>query len=170
MQKALLRELLGLYDAVKRFYIDNVYSETINLTQEKRGLSYMSGDDENFIIDEFEWALKDPTEEKLRALGDVVSTITKKLVDAIGDLDKRLYELEVKLSGIDSKVNQMASRGVAPPLAASDAASAASDMASAPMATAPSAQPPPTGGGGGLMGELKTLLAARRRKADAGSE
>ncbi len=127
----------------------------------------MSDDDENFILDEFEWALKDPTEEKLRALGDVVSTITKKLVDAIGGLDKRLYDLEVKLDGIDSKVNQMASRGIAPPSAAE---AAAPDMASAPIAKAPSARPPPTGGGGGLMGELKTLLAARRRKADAGSE
>ncbi len=130
----------------------------------------MSGDDEDFIVDEFEWALKDPTEEKLRALGDVVSTITKKLVDAIGDLDKRLYDLETKLNGIDSKVNQIASRGVAPPSAASAAASAAPDMASAPIAKAPSARPPPTGAGGGLMGELKTLLAARRRKADASSE
>ena len=127
----------------------------------------MSDDDEDFIIDEFEWALKDPTEEKLRALGDVVSTITKKLVDAIGDLDKRLYDLETKLDGIDSKVNQISSRGVAPPSAAS---AAAPDMASAPIAKAPSARPPPTGGGGGLMGELKTLLAARRRKADAPGE
>ena len=124
----------------------------------------MSGDDEDFIIDEFEWALKDPTEEKLRALGDVVSTITKKLVDAIGDLDKRLYDLETKLDGIDSKVNQIASHGVAPP---SDAASTDPAIDSAPIAKAPSARPPPTGGGGGLMGELKTLLAARRRKADA---
>jgi len=122
----------------------------------------MSGDDEDFILDEFEWALKDPTEEKLRALGDVVSTITKKLVDAIGSLDKRLYDLEIKLDGIDSKVNQIASRGVAP---SSDAADPA--IASAPIAKAPSARPPPTGGGGGLMGELKTLLAARRRKADS---
>jgi len=127
----------------------------------------MSGDDEDFIIDEFEWALKDPTEEKLRALGDVVSTITKKLVDAIGDLDKRLYDLETKLEGIDSKVNQIASRGVAPPSAA---LAAASDMVNVPIADTPSARPPPTGGGGGLMGELKTLLAARRRKADASSE
>ncbi|MCK4484128.1 MAG: hypothetical protein KAU89_04845 [Candidatus Thorarchaeota archaeon] len=128
----------------------------------------MSGDDEDFIIEEFEWALKDPTEEKLRALGDVVSTITKKLVDAIGGLDKRLYDLEIKLDGIDSKVNQIASRGVAPPSAVSD--SAAPDVASAPIAKAPSARPPPTGGGGGLMGELKTLLAARRRKADSTGE
>ncbi|MHA1483786.1 MAG: hypothetical protein ACTSPR_00535 [Candidatus Thorarchaeota archaeon] len=129
----------------------------------------MSGDDEDFILDEFEWALKDPTEEKLRALGDVVSTITKKLVDAIGGLDKRLYDLEVRLDGIDSKVSQIASRGVAPPSAAS-AAAADSAIASAPIAKAPSARPPPTGGGGGLMGELKTLLAARRRKADATGE
>ncbi|NOR38232.1 MAG: hypothetical protein GQ580_01425 [Candidatus Thorarchaeota archaeon] len=128
----------------------------------------MSGDDEDFILEEFEWALKDPTEEKLRALGDVVSTITKKLVDAIGGLDKRLYDLEVRLDGIDSKVSQIASRGVAPPSAASAAADPA--MASAPIAKAPSARPPPTGGGGGLMGELKTLLAARRRKADAPGE
>ena len=128
----------------------------------------MSGDDEDFILEEFEWALKDPTEEKLRALGDVVSTITKKLVDAIGGLDKRLYDLEVRLDGIDSKVSQIASRGVAPPTAASAAADAA--IASAPIAKAPSARPPPTGGGGGLMGELKTLLAARRRKADAPGE
>lgn len=128
----------------------------------------MSGDDEDFILDEFEWALKDPTEEKLRALGDVVSTITKKLVDAIGGLDKRLYDLEVRLDGIDSKVSQIASRGVAPPSAASAAADSA--IASAPIAKAPSARPPPTGGGGGLMGELKTLLAARRRKADATGE
>ncbi|MHA1587786.1 MAG: hypothetical protein ACTSV9_03305 [Candidatus Thorarchaeota archaeon] len=128
----------------------------------------MSGDDEDFILDEFEWALKDPTEEKLRALGDVVSTITKKLVDAIGGLDKRLYDLEVRLDGIDSKVSQIASRGVAPPSAASAAADSA--IASAPIAKAPSARPPPTGGGGGLMGELKTLLAARRRKTDATSE
>lgn len=130
----------------------------------------MSGDDEDFILEEFEWALKDPTEEKLRALGDVVSTITKKLVDAIGGLDKRLYDLEVRLDGIDSKVNQIASRGVAPPSAASAAASADPAMASAPIAKAPRARPPPTGGGGGLMGELKTLLAARRRKADAPGE
>ena len=126
----------------------------------------MSGDDEDFILEEFEWALKDPTEEKLRALGDVVSTITKKVVDAIGDLDKRLYDLETKLDGINSTVSQMASRGVAPPSAGSAATSAAPDMASAPMAKAPTARPPPTGGGGGLMGELKTLLAARRRKSE----
>ena len=130
----------------------------------------MSDDDEDFILDEFEWALKDPTEEKLRALGDVVSTITKKLVDAIGGLDTRLYDLEIKLDGLDSKVSQIASRGVAPPSAASAAASAAPDMASAPISEAPSARPPPTGGGGGLMGELKTLLAARRRKADVTGE
>ena len=127
----------------------------------------MPGDDEDFILDEFEWALKDPTEEKLRALGDVVSTITKKLVDAIGGLDKRLYDLETRLDGIDSKVSQIASRGVAPPSAA---ASAGAAIDSAPIAEAPSARPPPTGGGGGLMGELKTLLAARRRKADASNE
>ena len=64
----------------------------------------MSNKDEDFIMDEFEWALKDPTEEKLRDLGEVVSTITRKLVEAITELQESVYDLQDKLSQVESSL------------------------------------------------------------------
>lgn len=130
------------------------------------------GDDDDFIMEEFEWALKDPTEEKLRQLGEVVSIITGKLIDAFGKLEKRLDDIEGQVSAVDSRIDSLSSRIAsgatfsAGPSAAADAAPA---MASAPIAKAPS--PKPAGGGGvSMMGELKALLAARRSKADGSTE
>ncbi|MHA1906717.1 MAG: hypothetical protein ACW98Y_05460 [Candidatus Thorarchaeota archaeon] len=129
------------------------------------------GDDEDFIMDEFEWALKDPTEEKLRQLGEVVSIITSKLIDAFGKIEGRMDEIESSLSSLESQVSSLSSRvasGVAAsPSAAADAAPA---MASAPIASAPKPKPAGAGGGMSMMGELKSLLAARRAKSDAGSD
>ena len=126
------------------------------------------GDDEDFIFQEFEWALKDPTEEKRRELGEVVSIITGKLIEAFGILEKRMDEIETSISSVESQISSLSSR-VASGVAASPA-DASPAMASAPMAQAP--KPKPGGGGGAptMMGELKSLLAARRTKSDAGSE
>ena len=133
----------------------------------------MPEEDADFIIEEFEWALKDPTEEKLKSLGEVVSTITTKLVEAIADLQNQVIEIQTSLKGFETQINQMEgqiARGVsaspsAAPLAAADAAPA---MAKAPIAKAPAPRAP--SGPGGMMGELKALLAARRKKAEGGAE
>ncbi len=128
------------------------------------------GDDDDFIMEEFEWALKDPTEEKLRQLGEVVSIITGKLIDAFGLLEKRLDEIEGQISALDSRIDSLANRiASGATLSPSAAADASPDMAMAPIAKAPS--PKPAGGGGmSMMGELKALLAARRHKSDGATE
>jgi hypothetical protein len=135
----------------------------------------MPEEDADFIMEEFEWALKDPTEEKLKSLGEVVSTITTKLVEAIADLQNQVIEIQTSLKGFETKINQMEgqiARGVsASPSAAasaSPAADAAPAMAKAPIAKAPAPRAP--SGPGGMMGELKALLAARRKKAEGGGE
>ncbi|MHA1902707.1 MAG: hypothetical protein ACXADL_01005 [Candidatus Thorarchaeota archaeon] len=126
------------------------------------------GEDEDFIMDEFEWALKDPTEEKLRQLGEVVSIITTKLIDAFGKLEGRLDDIETQLSGFSSKISSLESRAASGGISAGPSAAAAEApaMASAPMAAAPKPKPAGAGGGMTMMGELKQLLAARRKKAD----
>ena len=131
------------------------------------------GDDEDFIMEEFEWALADPTHEKLKQLGEVVSIITTKLIDAFGKLEGRLDDIETQIGGFDSKIASLESKiasgvvAASPSATASDAAPA---MAAAPIASAPQPKPAAAGGGGGMMGELKSLLAARRAKSDAGSD
>ncbi|MHA1925998.1 MAG: hypothetical protein ACXABV_09730 [Candidatus Thorarchaeota archaeon] len=127
----------------------------------------MSKDGEDFIMDEFEWALKDPTEEKLRALGEVVSIITTKLTEAVSKIMEDVYELQGQLakieSSFDAKINALQrSGGVA--ASPSPAAAAGEPIAKAPIAKAPPPQAP--SGPGGMMGELKMLLAARRRKTE----
>jgi hypothetical protein len=125
------------------------------------------GDDDDFIMEEFEWALKDPTEEKLRQLGEVVSIITGKLIDAFGQLERRLDDIESQVSALDSRIDSLSSRAIS--VGPSGAGDAAPAMASAPIAKAPSPKPS-SGGGGGMMGELKALLAARRQKSDGSTE
>lgn len=131
----------------------------------------MPDEDELGIMEEFEWALKDPTEEKIRQLGEVVSTITTKLVAAISEIQETVYKLQNEVSNLNSKMEQLEGKisriSTAGPAAASapSAASAASDT---PIAAAPKPKPssaPPPSPRGGLMGELKAALAARRRKA-----
>jgi hypothetical protein len=127
-------------------------------------------DDEIDLTEEFEWALKDPTEEKVAELGEVVSIITNKLIAAISDIQKTVYELSQQVDSIEATVENIKARGVAAPSAAvmaSPAASAAPDMAMAPKPR-PAAAPP--SGPGGMMGELKALLAARKRKADESAQ
>ncbi|MFW9920059.1 MAG: hypothetical protein ACFFED_10690, partial [Candidatus Thorarchaeota archaeon] len=86
------------------------------------------GDDDDFIMEEFEWALKDPTEEKLRQLGEVVSIITGKLIDAFGSLEKRLEEIEDQVSALDSRIDSLGSR-IASGASISGGPSAAADAA-----------------------------------------
>ncbi len=130
----------------------------------------MSKDGEDFIMDEFEWALKDPTEEKLRALGEVVSIITTKLTEAVSKVMEDVYELQAQLakieSSFDAKINALQRGGVAAasPSPAAAAASSGEPRAKAPIAKAPPPKAP--SGPGGMMGELKALLAARRRKTE----
>ncbi len=128
------------------------------------------------IMEEFEWALKDPNEEKIRGLGEVVSTITKKLVEAIGQIESNIMNLQSQIQSLNSKVDSLEARiarGVAPAAGAergpSPAADAAPTIAKAPATATPKAAAPmsPTGG---MMGELKQLLAARRKKASSDSE
>jgi hypothetical protein len=117
------------------------------------------------IMDEFEWALKDPNEEKIRQLGEVVSIITTKLTEAITNIQITLMDLESRIDAMESRMSSLAARGPA----------SAGDMAASPaaggepiptMARAPTPKPAGTPGGPTtMMGELKQLLAARRRKA-----
>ena len=117
------------------------------------------------IMEEFEWALKDPNEEKIRQLGEVVSIITTKLTEAITNLQISVMDLESQVSGMESR---MASMARAP--AGGAAAPAASGEPIPTMAKAPTPRPAPAGTPGGpttMMGELKQLLAARRKKSGA---
>lgn len=128
---------------------------------------------EDAVMEEFEWALADPTDTKLRALGEVVSIITTKLTEAITNIQISIMDIESKLDAMDGRITSLASRAPAAaaagggPAAVVDPAGAAGDEPITTMAKAPT--PKPTGAPGGgqsMMGELKQLLAARRRKAD----
>ncbi|MFW9806359.1 MAG: hypothetical protein ACFFFK_06480 [Candidatus Thorarchaeota archaeon] len=120
------------------------------------------------ILGEFEWALKDPNEEKIRQLGEVVSIITTKLTEAITNIQISIMDLESKVEAMEGRISSLASRGPS----AADPSAAASMGSGEPiptMAKAPTPRPAGGGAGGGMsmMGELKQLLAARRRKADS---
>ena len=124
---------------------------------------------EDSILEEFEWALQDPNEQKIRQLGEVVSIITTKLTEAITNLQISVMDLESQVSGMESRMSSM----VRAPAASAGGAVAASPAAGGEpiptMVKAPTPKPAPAGTPGGpttMMGELKQLLAARRRKAD----
>ncbi|MFW9789151.1 MAG: hypothetical protein ACFFE2_07505 [Candidatus Thorarchaeota archaeon] len=119
------------------------------------------------ILGEFEWALKDPNEEKIRQLGEVVSIITTKLTEAITNLQISVMDIESKLDEIEGRITSLASR--APAASAGPSAAAAGGEPIPTMARAPTPKPRPAGAPGGgmsMMGELKQLLAARRRKSE----
>jgi len=133
------------------------------------GVILMPGEKEELeaeIMDEFEWALKDPNEEKIRQLGEVVSIITTKLTEAITNLQISVMDLESKVDAMESRMSSMAVR--APAAAADPAAAAAGGEPIPTMAKAPTPRPAGAGGGMSMMGELKQLLAARRRKSESG--
>ncbi len=113
------------------------------------------------IMDEFEWALQDPNEEKIRQLGEVVSIITTKLTEAITNLQISVMDLESKVSAMENRMSSMAARAPA-----ADPAAAGGEPIPT-MEKAPTPRPAGAPGGGmSMMGELKQLLAARRRKAE----
>ena len=118
---------------------------------------------EDAVMEEFEWALQDPNAEKIRQLGEVVSIITTKLIEAIDELQGTVNQLQTQVSGMDSRISALKTSGVA---VSAGAAPAGEGEPIATMEKAPAAAPPPVGGGGSMMGELKQLLAARRKKAD----
>ncbi len=119
---------------------------------------------EESILGEFEWALQDPNSEKIRQLGEVVSIITTKLMEAIDELQGTVTQLQTQVSGMDSRISALKTSGVA---VSAGAAPAADGEPIATMAQAPAAAPPAApGGGGSMMGELKQLLAARRKKSE----
>jgi hypothetical protein len=75
-------------------------------------------------------------------------------------------DLESKVDAMQSRMSSMTAR--APAAAADPAAAAAGGEPIPTMAKAPTPKPRPAGTPGGpttMMGELKQLLAARRRKA-----
>jgi len=103
--------------------------------------------------------------EKIRQLGEVVSIITTKLMEAIVELQGTVTQLQAQVQGMDSKISSLQTGGVAVSAGASPAAAAGGEPI-ATMAKAPTAAPPAAGGGMSMMGELKQLLAARKRKSD----
>jgi predicted house-cleaning noncanonical NTP pyrophosphatase (MazG superfamily) len=117
---------------------------------------------EDAVMEEFEWALQDPNTEKIRQLGEVVSIITTKLTEAISDLQATTARLQSEISSLQSKVDSLG-RGAGGPSAA---AGMAGGEPIPTMAQAPASPPPPAGGGMSMMGELKQLLAARKRKTE----
>lgn len=145
---------------IAKINLFNVYQGVNLMPDEKKEL-------EEAVMEEFEWALADPTDTKLRALGEVVSIITTKLTEAITNIQISIMDIESKLDEMDGRISSLASR--APAAAEEPAASpAAGDEPIPTMEEAPT--PKPTGAPGSgpsMMGELKQLLAARRRKADA---
>ena len=136
--------------------------EAIQMGDDKKEL-------EDSILEEFEWALQDPNSEKIRQLGEVVSIITTKLMEAIDALQTTVNGIQTEVNGLDQKIASLSSRiasGATVSPGASPAAAGGEPMAGfeAKPATAP---PPAAGGGVSMMGELKQLLAARRQKADS---
>ncbi|MHA1768521.1 MAG: hypothetical protein ACTSV3_01575 [Candidatus Thorarchaeota archaeon] len=123
---------------------------------------------EEAVMDEFEWALQDPNERKIRQLGEVMSIITTKLTEAITSLQITVMDLESQVSALQSKISTLERTGVAAkPSAAAEEGATPSDEPIPTMAAAPKPKPAPAGGGMSMMGELKALLAARRRKAES---
>ena len=119
--------------------------------------------DADFIMEEFEWALEDPTAERLREMGEVVTIITSKLVSAIDALQNEINDLQSSVSSLESQISSISSRVAS---GASIGPGGAADEAPA-MARAPGPRPAAAPSGPtSMMGELKQLLAARRRKAD----
>ena len=85
----------------------------------------MPGDDDELgIMEDFEWALKDPTEERVRALGEVVSTITTKLVSAISEIQENIMQIQNQVGDLEGKISQLDSRIASGVPAASSAPSA----------------------------------------------
>ena len=128
-------------------------------------------EDGSFIMEEFEWALEDPTAERLREMGEVVTIITSKLVSAIDALQNEINGVKSSISSLESQVSSLSSR-VSSGATVSASPSAAADAAPA-MAKAPTPSPEPAAAPSGptsMMGELKQLLAARRRKAETPEE
>ncbi len=119
---------------------------------------------EDSILEEFEWALQDPNEQKIRQLGEVVSIITTKLTEAITNLQISVMDLESQVSAMQSRMSSMTA-GV--PAGGAAAAPAAGGEPIPTMAKAPTPKPAAGAPGGPttMMGELKQLLAARRRKS-----
>ncbi|MHA1137515.1 MAG: hypothetical protein ACTSSE_13605 [Candidatus Thorarchaeota archaeon] len=130
---------------------------------------------EDAIESEFEWALQDPNSEKIRQLGEVVSIITTKLMEAIDSLQTTVNGLQAEVNGLNSKISSLSSKvssgATVSPGAASPAAGGPAVAGGEPIAgfdKKPADPPPAAGGGMSMMGELKQLLAARRAKADTG--
>ena len=109
--------------------------------------------------------MQDPNEQKIRQLGEVVSIITTKLTEAITNLQISVMDLESQVSAMESRMSSMT---VGAPAASAGAASPAAGGEPIPtMAKAPTPKPAGTPGGPTtMMGEVKQLLAARRRKSD----
>ncbi len=114
------------------------------------------------VMEEFEWALQDPNEQKIRQLGEVVSIITTKLTEAITNLQISVMDIESKLQEIEGRMSSFS--GAAAGAAASPAAGGEPIPT---MAKAPTPKPAVGAPGGpvSMMGELKQLLAARRKKS-----
>lgn len=154
-------------------YAGNVYSKTKSLKLEEVVCAMADDKDELGIMEDFEWALKDPNDEKIRELGEVVSTVTMKLVGVIGELQTTVSELQTKVGGLEARISQLDSKissakTAGPSAPAQGGPAPASKGAAAKAATPPPAAAAPAGAGGNLMGELKSLLSARRKKGDTG--
>jgi len=124
---------------------------------------------EEAVLEEFEWALQDPNAEKIRQLGEVVSIITTKLTEAISELQVTVSQLQSKIGSLESKVDSMASRIASGAAVSAGPASMGGGTSTEPIAgfDKPATAPPPAAGGGmSMMGELKQLLAARKRKTE----
>ncbi|MCJ7608213.1 hypothetical protein MUP00_00890 [Candidatus Bathyarchaeota archaeon] len=154
-----------------KFNADNIYSITVetNLVHEAILMNDDKKELEDSILEEFEWALQDPNSEKIRQLGEVVSIITTKLMEAIDSLQTTVNKLQAEVNGLDSKIGSLSSRIASGATVTAGAAPSAAAGGGEPIAgfDKPAAAPPPAAGGGvSMMGELKQLLAARRQKAD----
>jgi predicted house-cleaning noncanonical NTP pyrophosphatase (MazG superfamily) len=142
-----------------------IIQEAIQMGDDKKEL-------EDSILEEFEWALQDPNSEKIRQLGEVVSIITTKLMEAIDALQTTVNGIQTEVNSLDQKIASLSSRvasgGTVAPASAGASPAAGGGEPMAGFEAKPKVAPPPSAGGGmSMMGELKQLLAARRQKADS---
>ena len=125
-------------------------------------------EDDDFIMEEFEWILKDPTEEKLRDLMQIVNIVAKVLYEAMD-------ELKVSIRGFDERISSLEER-----IASGDAltvdATSTIESATIESKLKPKLKPKPKPKPKDpveeqtVMGELQTVLRLRREQMDASSK
>ena len=121
-------------------------------------------DKEDFIMEEFEWVLQDPTEERLRDLMQIINIVAKILYEAMD-------ELKVTIGGFDERISSLEERIVSGDALTVDATSIIeSATIESEVKPKPKLKPKDPVEDQTVIGELQKVLKRRREQMDAGSE